>query len=494
MALPINVQNLIHARSYDLSRIEYKREFDPLTVMHTICAFANDVSNCGGGYIILGVEALNGVPQFPAFGIKKHDQDTIYQKILELCNLMQPQYSPIVSTESVDDVEVIIIWAYAGNYRPYKCPIGVGQNSIKAYYVRKCSSTVKATTADEHRLFDTSMSIPYDDMPNEHAELATDLDIRMIDGYLTTIKSKLLDQKLGLEEIAGRMRLTDGGRGDPKPLNVALMFFNFDPEKFFRYARIEVVIKPNPYGIAMRENIFRGPLDLQLRNALLYIKSVILVEKVYKLQNRAEALRLWNYPYRCVEEILTNAVYHKGYNVREPITVTVTPEKMQINSCPGPDLSITAEAIKNRKMVSQTCRNRRLGDFLIELEFAKGCNTGIPIALESLKDNGSKPLKFETNETRDYLLVTIPCQQLFLPQLSDIEKIGSREEVIRSILMRLTGGPKSAKAIAQELDCKKSGDKIKELLTQMVNEHLIEYLYPDKVDHPKQKYVLKLET
>ncbi|MDR2266207.1 MAG: putative DNA binding domain-containing protein [Christensenellaceae bacterium] len=493
MALPVNVQDLIHGRRVENGRIEYKRRFNPLPVMHTICAFANDVNNWGGGYIILGVEALNGVPQFPVFGIKKHDQDTIYQRILELCNLMQPQYSAVVSTESVDGVEVIIIWAYAGNDRPYKCPVGLGQNSTKAYYIRKCSSTVKATNADERRLFDTSMSTPYDDMPNENAEIATDLDIRLIEGYLTTVKSKLLAQKLGLKEIASAMHLIGGQRENPKPLNFALMFFNFDPEKFFRDARIEVVIKPDPRGIGMRESIFRGPLDLQLRNALIYIKSTILVEEVHKLENRAEALRVWNYPHRCVEEILVNAIYHKGYNVSEPITVTVTPENMQIISCPGPDLSITAEAIKNRKMVSQTCRNRRVGDFLRELEFAEGRNTGIPIALASLKDNGSKPLKFETNETRDYLLVTIPCNQLFIPKVSDIEKIGSTEDVIRKILMLLTGGPKSAKTISRELDCKKSCDKIQKLLTQMVNEKQIKYFYPDQADHPKQKYVLKLE-
>ena len=38
-----------------------------------------------------------------------------------------------------------------------------------------------------------------------------------------------------------------------------------------------------------------------------------------KFPDRAEAERFFNYPYATIEESLCNAVYHKGYDVREPM-------------------------------------------------------------------------------------------------------------------------------------------------------------------------------
>ena len=49
--------------------------------MHTICAFANDIENVGGGYIILGVEDDNGMPKLAIEGIKKTNID-FHHKLL----------------------------------------------------------------------------------------------------------------------------------------------------------------------------------------------------------------------------------------------------------------------------------------------------------------------------------------------------------------------------------------------------------------------------
>ena len=116
------------------------------------------------------------------------------------------------------------------------------------------------------------------------------------------------------------------------------MFFNERPEDFFPYTRIEVIDKPDPTGIGMTEKIFTGPLNRQLRDALSYIKNYIIKEKVIKISNQAEAVRIFNLPYAAVEESLSNAVYHKSYQIGEPITVTVTPERMKLPACPHPGL------------------------------------------------------------------------------------------------------------------------------------------------------------
>ena len=56
--LPINITELLEQNRIESNRIEYKQGWNPTAIYHTICAFANDFENLGGGYIV--VEADNG--------------------------------------------------------------------------------------------------------------------------------------------------------------------------------------------------------------------------------------------------------------------------------------------------------------------------------------------------------------------------------------------------------------------------------------------------
>lgn len=61
--LPINIDDLLHRRTVESERIEYKASWNPETVLHTLCAFANDFHNLGGGYVVIGVAEENGSPE-----------------------------------------------------------------------------------------------------------------------------------------------------------------------------------------------------------------------------------------------------------------------------------------------------------------------------------------------------------------------------------------------------------------------------------------------
>jgi predicted HTH transcriptional regulator len=52
MSLPININELINGQTVETERIEFKEGWNPEAILHTICAFANDIYNWGGGYII----------------------------------------------------------------------------------------------------------------------------------------------------------------------------------------------------------------------------------------------------------------------------------------------------------------------------------------------------------------------------------------------------------------------------------------------------------
>ena len=56
MSLPINIEDLLHRNKVESNRVEFKKGWNPASIYHTICAFANDLDNLGGGYIVVGVE------------------------------------------------------------------------------------------------------------------------------------------------------------------------------------------------------------------------------------------------------------------------------------------------------------------------------------------------------------------------------------------------------------------------------------------------------
>ena len=51
MALLMDIEELLNKRRVEDNRIEFKKGWNPDTVYHSICAFANDIDNLGGGYI-----------------------------------------------------------------------------------------------------------------------------------------------------------------------------------------------------------------------------------------------------------------------------------------------------------------------------------------------------------------------------------------------------------------------------------------------------------
>src|SRR6218665_88009 len=87
---------------------------------------------------------------------------------------------------------------------------------------------------------------------------------------------------------------------------------------------------------------------------------------------------VWNFPYAAIGEAVVNAVYHRSYEEREPIEVRISHDELSVLSFPGPDRSIRMEDLKAGRAVSRRYRNRRIGEFLKELEMTEGRSTGIP--------------------------------------------------------------------------------------------------------------------
>jgi ATP-dependent DNA helicase RecG len=118
MKLPININDILSARVIEWERLEFKAGWNPVKVMKTMCAFANDFHNLGGGYIVIGVAEKDGQPELPPVGIPNNDIDTIQKQIVEIGYKIIPYYHPIISPCYVNGKTILVLWAMGGQNRP----------------------------------------------------------------------------------------------------------------------------------------------------------------------------------------------------------------------------------------------------------------------------------------------------------------------------------------------------------------------------------------
>ena len=262
----------------------------------------------------------------------------------------------------------------------------------------------------------------FGDRYNQSARI-DDLSKPLMQAFLQEVDSALAADAPGLsvEALARQMNVAGGPTESPWPKNVGLLFFNEAPERFFPGVQIDVVWFPEGAGgDRFEEKVFKGPLARMTREALSYIQRNYLRETVIKHPHRAEATRVWNFPYAAIEEALVNAVYHRSYEEREPIEVRISNEELVILSFPGPDRSIQLEDLQAGRAVSRRYRNRRIGEFLKELDLTEGRSTGIPKILKVMAANGSPAPLFESDEDRLSFVIRLPGHPLARPMTHEI--------------------------------------------------------------------------
>ena len=137
MRLPINIEEVLGGRAVEGDRIEYKTGWNPDAIYRSVCAFANDFDETGGGYIVVGVKEVNGRPVRPVIGIDPNQIEPIEKDMVGFNNLMQPYYQPRLYIEEADGETILIIKVSAGERRPYKVPDQItARQKTYNYYIR----------------------------------------------------------------------------------------------------------------------------------------------------------------------------------------------------------------------------------------------------------------------------------------------------------------------------------------------------------------------
>ncbi|MER2493798.1 Fic family protein [Catenovulum sediminis] len=160
-------------------------------------------------------------------------------------------------------------------------------------------------------------------------------------------------------------------------------------------------------------------------------------------------------------------------------------------SFPGPDRSIRLSDLQAGKAVSRRYRNRRIGEFLKELDLTEGRSTGVPKILRVMKANGSPKPKFESDDERSYFLIKLPIHAGFTVKSKAEEQVTEQvTEQVERLMIALAEQPLNTKALLSTLKIKHRPTFLQNYLQPALQQSLVEMTEPDSPRSPTQKYQL----
>jgi len=277
MTLPVNISELVQGKVVEWERLEFKEGWNPEDVLHSVCAFANDMNNWGGGYIIIGIKAVEGIPQFPPNGLTLESIDRIQGELIGICYKIQPNYLPVTQPYEIYGQHILVVWCPAGDMRPYSCPSTLGDDARRQYFIRSGSRSIVARGDNQTRLVELTAKVPCDDRINQEAKI-NDLELGLIREFLQEVGSDLFEESTSMPftDLCKAMHIARGPVEALRPVNAGLMFFNSNPHRFFNRAWIELAIHRDEAGRNFVSETFKGPLHRQIRNCLAYLKGEVL--------------------------------------------------------------------------------------------------------------------------------------------------------------------------------------------------------------------------
>jgi len=177
-------------------------------------------ANTDGGRLILGVSdcgTINGIDA-PDRALNRID-DIAYNR----CN---PPVTIVQETLTVNSKQIILVNIPRGSLRPYATQGG-------HYYVRSSSRSRKASREELLRLFQSSESLYYDEIPLGRSEI-TDIDRSAFSYFMETwLATRCNDYEI--EQHLINMRCMDRQK---KPTVAGMLFFGRKPQSFLPEARV----------------------------------------------------------------------------------------------------------------------------------------------------------------------------------------------------------------------------------------------------------------
>jgi predicted HTH transcriptional regulator len=407
-------------------RVEWKENGDDIDVVKkivkTISAFANDISNFGGGYVVCGAKEIKddyGFPKVQYKGLTANKLKEIEGKVTQHCrDYIHPALSPIIEEiinpeDSSTRILVFVILASpdAHIYRD-------GQTST--YYVRISRETREAKNGILTQLLIKKQKIEYFDKRVNNTATEADIDILLFRdsmqemGLLFPEKS-LADYFSDREQIAeliAPLFVRTGLDNILRPRNFTLLMFGKKASITALFTEAYTVLSIYR-GIDRSEStaeryIFTGSIIEQAKKSIELLNSQIYTA-FDKNSNKPNQVK---YPIRALQEAVINAIVHRDYEISEPIRITVFINRIEIQSPGALHWGVDREKFLQGR-ASPKWRNQSFAYLFNKLQLAQSEGQGIPTIIRTMKEEGCPAPIFEIeSESLTCILPANPRHQL----------------------------------------------------------------------------------
>ncbi|OAV69982.1 Divergent AAA domain protein [Bacteroidales bacterium Barb4] len=329
-------------------KVEWKENGDDKevvkSIVKTISAFANDIANIGGGYVVCGAKEIKdefGFQKVFYTGLSSDKLKEIEGKVLAHCrDNVSPSLSPLV--QELDNPENkttrILVFIIMASNKAHTYRDGETSN----YYVRAGKETREARNGILIRLLTSKQEIvPFDKRPNPNVGEA-DIDTLLFRDCMNEMKliqpSKPLENyfsdKEQIAEFVPPLFVKKSLDGELCLRNFALFMFgkkgsislNF-PDA---YTSLSIYDGTDRSESTAERHLLTGSIIEQAKKAmeLLNAQAYTVFDKTSVKPNQVK------YPIRALQEALINAIVHRDYEIPDPIRITVFSDRIEIKS-PG---------------------------------------------------------------------------------------------------------------------------------------------------------------
>lgn len=375
-------------------------------VVATLAAFANDLQNLGGGYVVCGAREDKGPDGFPLLvrtGLSASRIKEIEGIVLTRCReRVSPPIAPLVEelpSDAPDRRILVFIQPATGSAHAFRR----GHEGAK-HFVRVSRSTVEARNGLLRDLLVRKGAMePWDRRPCEGATVG-DLDLLALRDALQrmgvfTIERGIepyLEEGVQLSPFVPSLCVAEPLTRTLRPRNYAILLFGREPQRFVPgafsiYSTYPGLDRSDP--TALRHEIPGTLLDQARRlGELLDAEVVTLFDKTdLKTPN------IDKYPRRALQEAMVNALAHRDYALVDPTRFTSFADRIEVVSPGSLPSGITLEDLR-KGAVTPRWRNQSLAWFLNRLQLAQAEGQGILTIRRTMKAAGCPPPRFNATE------------------------------------------------------------------------------------------------
>lgn len=409
----IDLGNLLVRES---EQVEWKENVaDTDDVVATLCAFANDWSNLGGGYVVCGAEEVKDEHGFPSVAVKGLEAARLKEiegKVLAGCrDRVSPSIVPLVHEILTDDPSRRIL-VFVMPADPKVHTFRRGSDSGK-HYVRISRETREARDGILRSLLVRKNEIePWDRRVCANAT-TNDLDLVALRDALQ--RMNVFDPKRGIDDylsdthslspfvppLCGRDALT----GQLRPRNFAMLLFGRQVQAHVpgAYSLVSIYPGQDRSEVHAERHELDGTIIDQARRAIdiLGVQSYLAFDK-----SSERSPNVLKYPRQALTEAMINALAHRDYELPDPARTTVFSDRIEIVSPGVLPLGVKIEILRQGKSGSRW-RNQSLAWFFSKLQFAQAEGQGIPTIIRSMRDEGCPAPIFDEDDAR--VTCTLPA-------------------------------------------------------------------------------------